>query len=296
MHKINKLIDLVDFKELIYEVKVIGKDNHEPLRDSDTVLLYHGANSAELVYNWISNGFTGDIKANRTYSYEFNNNPKGLFVTPDLSTAKEFGTLIIEFHAKVENLESPVWPNGTFTGQGQQSGIFKNSDEREQERLRTRELASKSDDDFIRNSDRPELASILIQGGERQALFTGDVNPSSIHAVWVKNDTEKAKSPYTRLKRSEFIKAYADGKFENFRFKKFNMKDYDVEGKAVKPREFLSGEEFVQRVISLYPERMRKILTVEKVVGIFKKDEQAFHEFVWSDRQFKHYKNEIEKM
>lgn len=295
MSEIRKYITLIESFERMDEVKVIGNDNHSPLKDTDSVLLYHGTSSVELVSSWIKHGFTGDTKANRAYSYEFNNNPKGLFVTPDLSTAKQFGTVIIEFHASVKDLESPVWPNGTFTGQGQMSGRFDSDDEREQERLRVRDKMSSSEEEYIKDSDRPELAAILMGGGERQALFTGDVNPNAIRAIWIKNEPDKAKSTYTRMKPKEFVNKFENGEFNNFRFKKYNMDDHDTD-KAVTPREYLSGEEFIQRIIDSYPERIRSKLTHEKVAAIFIKEPNAIKPEVWSDRQFNHYKNEIGKM
>lgn len=286
MSEIRKYITLIESYERINEVRVITNNEKEPLSDEDTVLVYHGTNSTKLVNIWITKGLTGDVKANRTYSYEFNNNPKGLFVTPDLDTAKEFGTIIVEFHTKVKDLESPVWPTGTFTGQGQMSGIFDNPEEREKERMRVRGISSKSEYDYIRDSDRPELANILLSGGERQALFVGDLNPNAIKAVWIKNEPEKAKSTYTRLSPKEFISKIENKELDNFRF------NADVEDKSrmklVKPREYLDGESFTRKIKKKYPH-----LDHDEITDIFMRNPNSLRNYVWSDRQFKHYKKEL---
>jgi len=292
MSEIRKYINLIENYERLNEVRVITRKESEPLKDTDSVLVYHGTSSTELVKQWITKGLTGDAKANRTYSYEFNNNPKGLFVTPDLDTAKEFGTLIIEFHANVSDLESPVWPNGTFTGQGQMSGRFDGPEEREEERQRIRDIHSQSEDDVIKNSDRPELAAILIGGGERQALFIGDLNPHFVKAVWVKDDPEKAKSTYTRVSPKEFIRLLKQDKLSNSMYNRGGLSD-DNKDYVITPREYLSGDELIQRIINRYPERMRASLTPEKVKSIFSKEPQVLRQEVWSDRQFKHYKKEL---
>lgn len=293
MSEIRKYINLIESYERLNEVRVITRKESEPLKDTDSILVYHGTSSTELVKQWITKGLTGDTKANRTYSYEFNNNPKGLFVTPDLDTAKEFGTLIIEFHASVSDLESPVWPNGTFTGQGQMSGRFDSEEEREEERQRIRKQHNQSEDDVIKNSDRPELAVILISGGERQALFIGDLNPHFVKAVWIKDEPDKSKSTYTRFSPKEFIRLLKQDKLSNFRYNRGGLSDDDKNDLVINPREFLSGEEFIQRIINSYPERMRQTLTHEKVKSIFTKEPMSLRKEVWSDRQFKHYKKEL---
>ena len=99
------------FQEYLVEVKIIGRGiPKKPLSDSDTIRVYHGAYDLGTVVQALKYGLTGDIRADRRYSYEANNNPRGLFVTPDLDVAKEFGPYIIEFHTRVSDLEAPVWP------------------------------------------------------------------------------------------------------------------------------------------------------------------------------------------
>ena len=292
MSEIRKYINLIENYERLNEVRVITNTESKPLKDTDSVLVYHGTSSTELVKKWITKGLTGDTKANRTYSYEFNNNPKGLFVTPDLDTAKEFGTLIIEFHAAVSDLESPVWPSGTFTGQGQMSGMFNSDEEREAERKRIRDIQSKSGDDHIKQSDRPELAAILMGGGERQALFIGDLNPKFVKAVWIKDEPDKSKSTYTRVNINAFLNMLNNNKLDNIQYNRGGLSDENRD-LVIKPREYLTGDEFVQRIINRYPERMRHMLTPEKVKSIFTKEPMALRSEVWSDRQFKHYKKEL---
>ena len=96
---------------LLQEVKVLGNetvDDQKPLMNNDTIRLYHGFNSPELLAEILTRGISGDRRIYRQYSYENNNNPKGLFSTPSIKTAKEFGDYIIEFHSRVGDLESPI--------------------------------------------------------------------------------------------------------------------------------------------------------------------------------------------
>jgi hypothetical protein len=146
------------FESLLNEVYVIPKNDAgtQPLRDNDTIRVYHGTSDFETVFTAVTRGISGDRPVARRYSYESNNNPRGLFVSPDMKTVKDFGDYVLEFHTRVSDLESPVWPNGTFTVQGQMSGIFHDQAERELERLRVRGIYTNDDLDVIRNSDRPE--------------------------------------------------------------------------------------------------------------------------------------------
>lgn len=172
-------------KEILLEVKIIphtmSADEMEPLRETDSVLLYHGTNDINTIIGVSKYGLSGDTRAKRIYSYEFNNNPKGLFVTPDFKTAKEFGDYIIELHCRVSDLDAPVWPGGGFTVQGQMAQYFNDEDDRKNAQMQRRqEYSRESEPEYIRLSDRPELAATLMAYGERQALFVGDLNANSV--------------------------------------------------------------------------------------------------------------------
>lgn len=182
--------------EQINEVRVLNHknlDSERPLKDSDTIRVYHGFNSYEDAITSLKFGFSGKEKAYRVYSYESNNNPNGLFVTLDLETSKEFtyprgesGVIVIlELSVKVGDLESPVWPDGSYTVQGQMSKNWVDDEDRYiNGTLKSREKSKLSDVEFINKSDRPEVTNSLY-GSENQALFVGDVNPNMVKAVWV---------------------------------------------------------------------------------------------------------------
>lgn len=93
----------------------------KPFKNDDTITVYHGFRDIDDAILTAKHGTSGALRASRVYSYENDNNPKGLFVTPNLKTAKEFGLTIIEFDARFDELEPPVWPSGSYTGYGQYS-------------------------------------------------------------------------------------------------------------------------------------------------------------------------------
>lgn len=268
----------------LHEAIVLGQDHQEPLQDSDTIRVYHGAREKSLAYQAVTRGLSGDMVANRAYSYELNNNPRGLFVTPDLSTAKEFGDVVIEFHARVMDLESPVWPNGTFTSVGQMSGMFGSDQEREEERIRQRMNWSESEYEFVVQSDRPEVAAMLIMGGERQALFTGDLNPNSVRAVWVPPSPSApvGSRNSARLSPREFIQSYRGPDV-----------DRDVKRRLLDPQDAGTGEEFLDALIDRKNLAGRK--TRQEVADILLKDPSFIDRSVWSDRQASQIRQDIEQ-
>ena len=76
--------------------------------------------------------------------------------------------------------------------------------------LRRRELSSKSEYEFIRNSDRPELAESLYDSSEYQALFVGDLNPNMIKYIWYKDKDKNVRynDAYVKYNRKDFIKKF----------------------------------------------------------------------------------------
>ena len=167
--------------------KIIEKES--PFKESDVITVYHGFRDADDAYITTLYGLSGKDKVGRAYSYESNNNPFGLFVTTNFNTAKEFASrgYIIEFDVQYRNLESPVWPSGSYTIQGEssQSWDWNNLDnQREEGRLKQREKALQNEFEAIRKSDRPELAESLMTPREYQALFVGHLPPNKISAVY----------------------------------------------------------------------------------------------------------------
>lgn len=199
-------------------------DNVPQLKDTEVVRVYHGFYDTHHAYQFCKYGASGKELIGRVYSYESNNNPYGLFVTSEFKTAKEFSrpsdgiAIIIEFHAKVKDLEAPVWPGGGYTVQGGMSQYWKGDSrkdqmaDRERGRLKTRDdikKSNRSDLDFAKKSDRPELAQSLFYSREYQALFVGDLDPNMIRAVWVYEGENSPKwETFKRITRQEFLNKY----------------------------------------------------------------------------------------
>lgn len=212
--KVSEIINEVDVVHNKSTVQKHGINNfiedHKPLKDDMTIRVYSGlrVNRPSIIATVLRDGLSGKERADRLYSYEGNNNPYGLFVTLDFSVAKKFGNHIIEFHTKVSDLEAPIWPTGTWVGQGGMSGIWNSMEDRENARLQLRKELRSHKVESIRDSDRPELAMTLYDLGESQALFTGQLDPNSIRAVWVSNDLTKAPeyTTFTRMSPKQFLK------------------------------------------------------------------------------------------
>lgn len=228
-----------DFRKWDAQIK-----KEKPLKDTDSILVYHGFNDPEDALLALRKGLSGKSRARRIYSYESNNNPKGLFVTSRFDKAKEFAhghrhSVIIEFHAKVKDLEAPVWPGGGYTVQGELSQNFKDADDRTAAQLAVRKDFKVDPDspEAVYGADRPEVAGRLFTDFEQQALFTGNLNPNGIRAVWVRRRDKKSgymltTTPFVRMKPREFLKEFKDYKFS----KSGEEKERDQE-KAFRPRD-----------------------------------------------------------
>lgn len=261
--------------------KYIYPDEYEPLKDSDTIRVYHGFYNQYDLVRALKYGLSGKQRANRIYSYEFNNNPSGLFVTISFDMAKSFGQFIAEIHTKVSDLEAPVWPGGTFTVAGQMAQYFSSEEEREQTRLSDREKAKQSEYKAIRDSDRPEVAFRLFSDGENQALFTGELNSNSIRAIWVNKDLNVAGkySEYIRMTPKEFLQKYG------------NDSDDDITyyHKIFKPREKFDIAEFLRRIEQKYK------IDSEEAIEIFKSlDVNSLSTYLWP-AQITEFKKYLEK-
>lgn len=219
------------------EAITVGRDIQltSPLKDSDVIRVYHGFYNPLDAIKFCKYGVSGKELADRAYSFESNNNPYGLFVTPQFEIAKRFAgsyqlgknekgetdnlSVILEVQSKVKDLEAPVWPGGGFTVQGQMSQYWDNSGglksmmaDREKGRLKQRQdilQSDRKDLEFVKQSDRPELAFALSVMGEPQALFIGDLNPNMIRAVWIYTGSSAGRyGTFKRVSRQEFLDQY----------------------------------------------------------------------------------------
>ena len=243
-----------------------GQTMPAPLKDTDVIRVYHGFNKFQDALDACAHGLSGKERANRIYSYENNNNPRGLFVTADLKVTKEFVSshdeylAVIEFHAKVSDLEAPVWPDGSYTVQGGLEKYFDMSSEethhadREKARLAAREKAKefgqKDWASYIAQSDRPELARLLYQSREQQALFIGDLNPNMIRAVWVSAKNGRPYhligDAYTRMSRADFVAKFK----QDIKGRKYKPYGKNPQNKLYKPAEDWKGvEDFIVRLV-----------------------------------------------
>lgn len=183
----------------------------KPLKDTETIRVYHGFYSYENALEVLKKGLSGKERARRIYSFESGNNPYGLFVTVDFEVAAKFASsgIIIEFTTKVSDLEAPVWVGGrSYFVQGEYTQSFKDLDEREQQRILNRQKAGESPYDVISKSDRPELAETLFDNPERQALYIGDLNPNMIKRVWyneVRDLKRLTNGPWERYSVKDFL-------------------------------------------------------------------------------------------
>lgn len=285
--------DFPDFKRFFFEANVLppasrkntngGRsfvypEDREPLKDSDTIRVYHGFYDVQDLFYFLEMGTSGKIRASRVYSYEANNNPRGIFVSISLDVAKGFGDYVAEFHCKVSDLEAPVWPGNSFTVQGQMAQYFDNDEQRETKRLENREQSKQSEYDSIKNSDRPELAESLFLG-EQQALFVGELDPNSIRAVWVTKTPHISRnfSTFQRMSREEFLKKYKHlkGKRDYYR------RSYN---KVLKPREQFRLKTFLQKIID--DKSAGKVTwTPEELFDIFKNmPESEWDTYLWPNQ------------
>jgi len=247
----------------------------EPFKEDDILTVYHGFNDFDEAYSAVVNGLSGKERVPRRYSYESNNNPYGLFVSLDRKTVEEFTgsygiAVIAEIKAKYSDLESPVWPGGSYTVQGGYSQYWSVNNlekEREQQRLKNREeIRNKAkeqieknrqfgrpDDQYVSiyHSDRPELAASLL-GAEYQALFVGHLNPGDIEYLWVREPASDGyhhiNDPFIRMSRDEFLE-----KFSNYELdKKSSVYDRIYHRKIFLPNEEFDPDKFVNYMIEKY--------------------------------------------
>ena len=283
--------------EGLNEALVMGKYHDKPLKDNDTLRVYHGC-SVETAYVAVTRGLTGGVRVDRTYSYENNNNPKGLFVTPHMRVAKEFGVVILEFHTKIRDLEAPVWPSGGYTGQGQMSSYFSDDDDRTRAALQQRLKLSDHEYDYVRDSDRPDVAYWMLAVGESQALFKGGLNRNSIRSVWIRENPRNSSSPFKRMTPRDFIALHKQEGIPEMNGRPHTTEDLrtssqykNASTKLIKPRDVVSGEEFIRILNRKFPHLDR-----DELVDIVQTNNDYIRRFVWSDQQYNTIHRDVMRM
>lgn len=281
-------------RKYLSEVRYINTNKinkEQPISDNETIRVYHGFNSFDDVEKIMKVGLSGKERARRIYSYESGNNPYGLFVSVDFNVIKRAGFahsgVIIEFSAKASDLEAPVWVGGrSYFVQGEYTKSFKDMDEREQQRLINRQKAGESPYDYISKSDRPELADIIFDNPERQALYIGDLNPNMIKYVWyneVLHKERRTNGEWVRMTRKEFINKLKINTKDNsylkylpndeFDFDEFVKKYFDNNYNDWSLKSFLeftTDSEYDLKNIGFFPKQIKQIIQMKKD-GVFDK-------------------------
>jgi len=289
---------MIPFSKFINEVKIIGRGApKQPLKDSDTIRVYHGASDIETIVKALTYGISGDRKAPRRYSYENNNNPTGLFVSPDLDVSKEFGDYVLEFHTRVFDLIAPIWPGGSFTVQGGMAQMFSDEDERTVERAAQKARITKDASEHIFRSESPDVAYWLMDSGETQALFTGNLNKNSIRAVWVSTNPERINQPYKRMKPKEFMKQFNTTGIDNRFGSKFGPDNIqakqmrDVKNRLVEPRENITLDILVSRYVEKFSH-----MTRDGIIDILRKSPDYIDRAVWNQKQVNQVQKDLQSL
>jgi len=226
-------------------------EREQPFQESDRIKVFHAFREMFAAVTTAIHGISGRDRAPRAYSYESNNNPYGLYVTIDLDVAKEFTTYgaIMEFVCMYSELETPVWPGGGYTIQGEMAQYWdadRIEEQREKARQKIREEAKKSEYEAIAKSSRPELAEILMSPREYQALFIGDLNPSRITKFWVRDQQKeypRIDDPWVTITKEQLIEKYK----EAYDKQRYGLSS-DVRRRVLQPEDEFNLDIFVQKM------------------------------------------------
>jgi hypothetical protein len=184
--------------------------NLKELNPNDWLTVYHGTYLAQ-IFNLI-NGFDAIQVKTRSYG-----GPKhrGLFVAPDLKTARSFASynpVVLEMVVKARNLHGTNYSGVTGRDKPENEKIWKS---------------------YFPRSFRPYLSQTLTQKTEPQALLMGLVSPKQIKRIWYKDHwysrkdfldlgieaIPAKKAPYGRM---ETIKDYeVDLSYPGYSYKEF---------------------------------------------------------------------------
>ena len=278
------MMKLTDILKELTEARIIDPktwNEKTPIMDSDVIRVYHGFSGNAYKYPRViaRYGLSGKSRARRIYSYEAGNNPRGLFVSIDFEQVKrQFAGsgFIMEFHAKVSDLEAPVWNSegGGYFVQGQFTKSFKDDDERNARRKKNQDIYRNHDNPAISQSDRPDLAFWLLEGAENQALFTGDLDPNMIRAWWVNDElinNHQHGGDWKRISRSQMVKQYPPIQYKKVGtdhsgkpYKPtYSDEYYDAEGRLFKPTDDFD----VENVAKKYDIDRDEIIDIMKGMG-----------------------------
>jgi hypothetical protein len=207
-------ISILDFLTEAHHEYDSRREGFSPLKKGDTVRVFHGFREPQDAMRVAKNGLSGAARVPRVYSYEADNNPKGLFVSVNIQVAKNFVgaygvRTIVEFNAHVEDLDTPVWPNGSYTVQGQMASYFGHGHEGARNRREAQRNArqdSRMAVSHIRDSDDPALAMSIMSSTEMQALFVGHLDPHEVTCFWVEGERDQWE-PYSV---SEYIAKFGE--------------------------------------------------------------------------------------
>ena len=179
----------------------------------------------------------------------------------------------MEIHAPVRELEAPVWPGNGYTVQGGMAEYFNGPEDRETQRKKDRDYSSKSKYDSIKNSDRPELAELLFNSSEQQALFVGNLNNNSIRAIWANPTPEMCGSycTYTRMSVKEFLKNYKPS--EEFKLKNPH--------RILKPRDIFDIHKFVDILVKQYSNKKYRMSKKDIINSLKRLDEHDWLTYIW---------------
>ena len=228
----NQDVHIKEEEERIYEVRYVKTydDNQQPIMNNEVLRVFHGFDNIEDAVLIAQYGTSGKFRHPRKFSYENGMNPNGLFVTTDFNVAADsfsYGRVrvVIEFSARVTDLDTPVWNNNySHFGQDSNPKPFRNRDEREAQKQRYQDNAANSEYDYIRNSDNKAMAQNIFHNTEHQALFVGDLNPNMIKRFWV-YDTSYNDKGWDKLSRGEFLKRYSNTEIQPNKYQFHNFPD-----------------------------------------------------------------------
>lgn len=180
---------------------------------ADTLLtVYHGTDY-ETAYDMLQNGIDAKAEHYRKYPHWTGQGDKklrvGLFITTDLTVAKNFGRVVLEFKVRGKDL----YPTNANTV----------------DKIRLADSKVKS---YYPNSFRPSVSFGLLSGGtESQALFRGFISPKEINKKLYVYDTK-----WNDMTSEQYLEQY-------------KTEAKDIHKKVVEPQEKISLDEFYKRVV-----------------------------------------------
>jgi hypothetical protein len=270
----------------------------QPVKSGDTFRVFHGFRDFPHALAVAQHGLSGKDRADRAYSYEFDNNPHGLFITLSFKVAAEFvggydEQCIMEFVARLDELEPPVWPGGSYTVQGQMAQYFghgakgrrarkQRARDAEQE-TRQRMQGDNPDLEHVRQSEQQYLAALLTASREYQALFVGDLAAERIAAFHVRPKGSRYDASWERLSRAEFIERYRERKVER-------------STRVFGPAEAFDGDAFIERLSKRFTKHPNSREIEQSIANLYQSVMQAekptqaflslFGNYLWP-RQYK---------